>query len=293
MAPPPVDLSVVIPARNVRHVIGAQLDALAAQAWDGSWEVVVADNGSSDGTAEHVMAWVDRLPSLRVVDASGRPGISHARNAGCRAARGRSVVFVDADDLVRPGWLPEIGAALAAHPFVAGALVPVAGGVPAGGVVTGLEEPARPAPLASAGFLDAAPGCNLGVRLDVWREVGGFREDMLSGEDTAFCWDVQLAGHPLTRAPGAVIEYALRDDLRGLARQRYHWGKGVPQLYAEFRGRGAPRSSTLGALARWAALLLTSPVALVSPARRRPWVARAADRAGRLVGSVRHRVVCL
>ena len=46
-----MDLSVVIPAHNVAETLGAQLDALAAESWDGEWEIVVVDNCSTDGTA--------------------------------------------------------------------------------------------------------------------------------------------------------------------------------------------------------------------------------------------------
>ena len=46
-----MDLSVVIPAHNVVATLGDQLDALAAESWDGEWEIVVVDNCSTDGTA--------------------------------------------------------------------------------------------------------------------------------------------------------------------------------------------------------------------------------------------------
>ena len=43
-----VTLSVVLPTRNGATTIGAQVVALARQSWDGNWEVVVSDNGSTD-----------------------------------------------------------------------------------------------------------------------------------------------------------------------------------------------------------------------------------------------------
>ena len=46
-----MDLAVIIPARNEEDRLGAQLDALIAQEWPGQWEIVVVDNGSTDGTA--------------------------------------------------------------------------------------------------------------------------------------------------------------------------------------------------------------------------------------------------
>ena len=73
-----MDVTVVIPAFNVAPTIEDQLAALAEQRFDGSWEVVVADNGSTDETRAVAARWAEKLPSLRVVDASQRRGVSHA-----------------------------------------------------------------------------------------------------------------------------------------------------------------------------------------------------------------------
>src|SRR5204862_175427 len=78
-------VSVLIPVRNAARLLPDQLNALAAQDYDGPWEVVVADNGSSDGSASVARRLAGRLPSLRVVDASGRRGAGPARNAGAAA----------------------------------------------------------------------------------------------------------------------------------------------------------------------------------------------------------------
>ena len=79
-------LSVIIPARDAGATIGTQLEALAAQQWPGRWEVIVADNGSRDDTVARAEAWRDRLPGLRVIDASSVPGASHARNVAAELA---------------------------------------------------------------------------------------------------------------------------------------------------------------------------------------------------------------
>src|SRR5436305_2382407 len=117
--PNPLKLSVVIPCLNAAATIAVQLEALAGQSWEGEWEVIVADNGSTDGSREIVESYRGRLPGLRLVDASDRRGQAHARNLGAAAATGDAFLFCDADDEVAPGWLAGLGRALAQYDFVA------------------------------------------------------------------------------------------------------------------------------------------------------------------------------
>src|SRR6476469_9739853 len=100
-----VDLTVVIAARDAQATLGEQLDALSAQEWDGAWEVLVVDNGSSDATCPMVEAAAATWPALRLLVATDGVGPAFARNTGARAAAGRGLVFCDADDVVAPGWV--------------------------------------------------------------------------------------------------------------------------------------------------------------------------------------------
>ena len=80
----------------------------------------MADNGSEDGTRACVERWSEREPRIHLVDASARQGAAAARNVGVRSARGHLLAFCDADDVVRPGWLASMLAALADTDLVAG-----------------------------------------------------------------------------------------------------------------------------------------------------------------------------
>ena len=71
--PAPCEFTIVIPARNEELTLPAQLDALLAQQWSGTWEVVVADNGSTDGTADVVRRYGAADRRIRLVDAGSRP----------------------------------------------------------------------------------------------------------------------------------------------------------------------------------------------------------------------------
>src|SRR3954447_15001356 len=65
-----MDLTVVIAARDAASTITEQLDALAAQVWDGAWEVLVVDNGSTDRTPAILREAAASWPALRLVVAT-------------------------------------------------------------------------------------------------------------------------------------------------------------------------------------------------------------------------------
>ena len=77
-------LSVVIAALDADRWLGEQLEALASQVTDFDWEVILADNGSRDGTKGVFEGYLVRLPSSAWVDASDTKGPAHARNVGAK-----------------------------------------------------------------------------------------------------------------------------------------------------------------------------------------------------------------
>jgi glycosyltransferase involved in cell wall biosynthesis len=286
-------VSIVVPAFNEAAHLGEQLRALAAQDYEGEIEVVLADNGSTDGTpdvARRIGAEV--LPGLRVIDAGERPGPSVARNAGWRAASGELVLFCDADDVADGGWVGAMVAALETSALVGGRLEVGSLNDPA--VLAWRSPPAQSHLPQAEGYLPFAMGSNMGVRADVLRKLGGFDEELdRSGEEPDLCWRAQLAGETLVFAPDAVVHYRLRQGLRPLLRQHRHWGLGSVDLYTRFRDRGMPRSSTTAAVRHWLPRLLGAPVRLVSRDGRGVWASRVAYRWGRVRASVEHRTLYL
>ncbi len=108
-------LSVVVPVRNGERTIGRCLDALFGSTHP-SFEVVVADDHSCDGTGDIVRRYPCRL--VRLPD--GRQGAAAARNAGAAAACGRVLFFTDADCLVLPTTLARAEAAVTGPRIAAG-----------------------------------------------------------------------------------------------------------------------------------------------------------------------------
>jgi glycosyltransferase involved in cell wall biosynthesis len=285
-------ISVVIPVRNGATHLPEQLAALAQQTYAGDWEVVVADNGSGDATRDCALARASSLPRLRVLDASTRVGVAHARNVGAAAADGEILVFCDADDRVYPNWLDAMVIAMREADAVGGALE-----------WSTLNSPAIPGPR-NAGteallevtppFLPFPSGANCAVHTALHRALGGFDERFVGGgDDVEFFWRLQLAHHRLAFAPEARVAYRERPTLLGAAGQAYRWSRSQPGLYREFRAVGMPRSSVLAAGRAWAHLVVRAPWYWSQPCDRRRWAVVVAERAGRLAGSVRYRALYL
>jgi glycosyltransferase involved in cell wall biosynthesis len=286
---PPRLLSVVIPARNAAGLLARQLRALAGQTYVGPWEVVIADNGSTDGTGEVVRTSAGGVPAVRLVDASRRRGINCARNEGARAARGDFLLFCDADDEVSPVWLGEMVKAASTADLVGGPLDRRTLNDPLT-VAWRWPSPEAALPVAHE-FLPYAEGSNFGIWADVLQALGGWNEDYAGGgDDVELCWRAQLAGYRIGFATKAVIRYRHRPELRAMARQVFGYGFGDTKLYRDFRGRGLRRPNVRLRLREWGRLVGRAADLFHSRESRGAWVRDAAYWAGRVRGSLHHRV---
>jgi glycosyltransferase involved in cell wall biosynthesis len=94
-------VSVITPAWNAALTLDATIASVAAQSLP-DWEMLIADDGSTDATGAVAAAWAARDPRVRPLPGPGREGPAAARNRAIRAARGRFIAFLDADDRWRP-----------------------------------------------------------------------------------------------------------------------------------------------------------------------------------------------
>ncbi|MFF2962061.1 CDP-glycerol glycerophosphotransferase family protein [Streptomyces sp. NPDC057963] len=105
-------LSVVVPVHRVQGYLRATLESVLGRA-PGGLELLVVDDGSRDGSARIAAEFAARDPRVRVLTLPEHRGAGPARNAGADGARGRYLLFLDGDDLLRPGALEAIGDRLA------------------------------------------------------------------------------------------------------------------------------------------------------------------------------------
>jgi len=282
-----IAITIAIPVRNGARTIVRQLDALGRLRDPGvQWEVVVADNASTDGTAGIVEAHPlgSRVPT-RVIQTSRTAGINVARNAAIAAARGRLIVLCDADDVVRPNWLSAYATAvLDGPPSTAAGPLDVsrvnnprwaAWGVP-------LAEPHR-----LGGGLLCGWGANMALHREVWVNLGGFDESYPYGFDEVdFFARARDAKVPFTWVHDAVVDYRVQPGVLKNVR------KGFLQGVASVRfSRAHPTALPLPP----AAISAKVVVASLHGALRAwpPWNSRGekwrtvAYRSGQLVGTLR------
>ena len=284
-----MDFSIIIPCKNGAPFIGDQLAALRRQEWPGSWEVIVADNGSTDDTAEVIKHHQKHLPQLRWLDASARPGAAHARNAGVAAARGRMIAFCDADDEVGAGWLPAMASALDRHRFVAARLDIAKLNAPH--IADAINNPQEHG-LQRVDYpphLHHASGASLGITRDAHEAIGGFDEELPYLEDTDYCFRAQLSGIPLQFQPEAVVHYRFRDKQQALFNQARHWGQYNVLMYKRYRQNMRLAKPWKRHLSRWYSLLRRVP-RLINDQHRVAWLKTLGTQVGVLQGAIRFRV---
>ncbi|WP_232318088.1 glycosyltransferase family 2 protein [Neomicrococcus aestuarii] len=213
------------------EVLPEQLEALAGQKNAPEFDVVVSDNGSTDGT-RNCADYREWPFKLRFVDSSQKPGASHARNIGAASTGADVLLFCDADDVVDKNWVAELSNAIEASEgsLVAGALVHerfnskkvlLAYGIPEDPqsleALPGIDW--NPEPFAN--YLPTVAGGNFAILSSVYSDVGGMNPNFPGGsEETDFSWRVQRSGIKVVSAPKALVQYRLRQDKRGIFRQQ-------------------------------------------------------------------------
>jgi glycosyltransferase involved in cell wall biosynthesis len=177
--------SVIVPARNAAETLPRTLASLARQDLDGSYEVIVVDDGSTDDTAQLASAG----PGPVTVVGQGPLGPAAARNRGVEQSRARVLAFCDADVYPCRGWLRAGVAALEHADFVQGQVLPDPE------VVVGPFD--RTIWVTSvAGLFESA---NLFIGRQTFELVGGFQEWIRPRRGKALAEDVWLGHRALRR----------------------------------------------------------------------------------------------
>jgi glycosyltransferase involved in cell wall biosynthesis len=243
-------VSVVLPTRGRARYLEVALDSLDSQGLEEPWELLVVDDGSSDGTRE-----VLRERGVRSLRLAPAGGLNTARNAGVRETSGDLVAFTDDDVRVPPGWLRALVEGARRHPeadaFGGPIRARLEGPAPRG---CGREDP--PLTVLDLGAEDRpaelAWGANMAVRRAAFERIGEFDESIHGGGDEQE-WLERLAaaGGRLFYLADAGLEHRREGDdarLVPLARGAYARGRAM-RAYDSRRGRAPAMSRELRVLA--------------------------------------------
>jgi glycosyltransferase involved in cell wall biosynthesis len=221
-------VSVVISARNEARHVQACLESLIQQKTRIPFELHFIDNGSTDATYRIAKKIAQTQKNFHVWRHS-KPGASSARNYGAKRARGRILLFADANCRLDPHWVEEM-----AKPLLKPSHYPLAA---VGGRTVSEFRGAKPNLWenyldrlfalwekdrlgAFPAFLPWVPACCLAVRRDIFLALGGFDPNWKNAAyDVDFCWRLVLCGFMLGHAPKAEVRHLRRHTLRGLLRQ--------------------------------------------------------------------------
>jgi glycosyltransferase involved in cell wall biosynthesis len=208
---------------------------------DSGWELILVDNGSTDGTPAAIREFAAAAPCpVRCVHAA-TPGLSHARNAGLRRAAGRIVAFTDDDCYPEPDYLRAIVEVFERHqPGVLGGRVVLHDATDAR---VGVKDVPNAFEIAPRTFVrpGVMHGANLAVRRDVLADIGGFDPLLgagtpcMAGEDTDFIARVVWAGWTARYDPAPVVAHHHgRKPGAAADRQRQGYDRGRGAYYAKW-----------------------------------------------------------
>lgn len=199
-------ISIVIPAYNEATLLPLCLESLEQQDYKGEYEIIVADNGSTDRTARIAEAY-----DAKVVHENDKQGPVFARITGFKAASGDIIASTDADCILPPDWLTSL-----ADGFKDAKVAAIVGGLDFINVNTMAKRLARLLlPVVLAIYGRSFSGANFAVRRNAFDDVGGFDPSYTTLEDYRLSQKLRQAGHYLRlRRDIKVLTSARRFDQR-------------------------------------------------------------------------------
>ncbi len=230
------DLSVVIVTRDGQRLLNPCLESIASEVGDTHAEVIVVDNGSRHSSGPWIRAtWPDAV----VIELEDNHGFPAAASIGARRARGETIIFLNDDTIVTPGWSSSLVTVLRenADVVIAGGLtvfqsrphiVNTAGtrlAISGASKDIGFELPRTAANL-RARDVPGVSGVSMAVRRSWFLDSGGFDDGFfMYFEDTDLCLRAWLEGYRVRFVPGSVVLHAFGATTGSpLEQWRYHYG---------------------------------------------------------------------
>lgn len=249
-------VSVIVPARNARGHLEKLVAALDAQTLPhGEFELVIADDGSRDGSVE----WIEKLGSKWIRLAPGAPMNSYAaRNRAVAASVGEILAFCDADCIPEPDWLERGVAALERCDVAAGRIRFI---VPERRTVWTLLDMDSSKDHEREVRNQTAETANLFLRRDLFERLEGFEQTIPEFGDFDFAQRAVAAGADLAYVDDVCVWHPTRNRGRDFLRAQWIYSRG----YGAREGRAGRRPDDVA---------IKSLVPIVRVARSRRWWGR-------------------
>ena len=252
------DVTVVIPVKDNAIGLNRLVRSLRGM------RVVIVDDGSTVAVRE--VDFGGMHCDVRVIRHPRSKGPSAARNTGLAACETEFVAFLDSDVVPRRGWLE----ALLGHfcdPTVALVAPRIIGLREPEGLVaryeavrSSLDLGQREAPVVPYGTVSYVPSAAIICRRGVLKDVGGFDETLIAGEDVDLCWRFIEAGARLRYEPIALVAHDHRTQLREWFVRRAFYGSSAAPLSVRHPGKTAPLVISGWTLLVWVLLAMGSGV---------------------------------
>ena len=255
---PPV--SVIVPCYNAARFLGETIDRVLAQTFT-AFELIVIDDGSTDGTRGIIDRYRDRLAGRLIAESGPNRGVSAARNRGTELASGRYLHHLDADDLLRPDALrAKLEALEASGADVAYAdwqkLIESRDGVFVPGDVHSRRcEDVHPVPEIAIVMDFWSPPAALLYRREIVDRIGGWNTGLPFVQDGRFLFDAAHRGARLEHVAGIGADYRVLLGRQSLSKRDpaafvRDWAEDAFQVEAIWRGQGELTADQTRALVR-------------------------------------------
>lgn len=270
-------ISAIIPTYNEERYIGGCLDSLMQQAGIDDFEVIVADGGSQDKTADIVRSFPEFGSCIRLIDNPRRFQV-YGNNAAVTAARGEYITFLSAHAEYEPGYLRKcLDTIQRTGADVVGPVQVAAGTGLLGSAIAWCMS--SPFGVGNARFRftqreeEVDSVFLMFLRRETFLSLGGYDERIAFDEDGEFYNRLRARGGRIVVSPAIRARYFVRGTLHGLSRQMLCYGywrrftqalhpQGVPlRIYAPPALLAALAASLLLALGPWKVLAAIVPLA--------------------------------
>ena len=268
-----IELSLVIATYNRAEQLMITLNSVVAQSTSpAKWECIVVDNNSSDNTKQRIEEFIAEHPMLNVrYIFESKQGLSHARNAGIKGAKGGIIAFIDDDERIVPDFIGAYIKLFDSHPTAMAAGGKIIAEYPTGRPNWMSHYTERPIanPMDFGDYIRIFPkgripgGGNMAMRRDLFERIGMFDVSLgrtgkllIGGEESDLFERIEKAGMECYYTPRAVMYHIIPPEkLTDSYFERLCYNTGVSQ---HTRAKIHNRTTRLyiGEAAKWCATLL-------------------------------------